>query len=90
LSPLTATTTERSLTLNEIDAFYRSFIHIEYLSFYQDVRLNPSILLSNIPKTISNIVIYHPIYQTPVDFPNFVTCHWLQQNTRLREVLLLL
>jgi hypothetical protein len=82
-----ATITERSLTSNEIDVFYRSFTHIEYLSFHQNVILNPTILLNNIPKTISNIVIYHAFNITPADFPEFVTCNWLEQNTRLRHFL---
>jgi len=37
-----ATTTEISLNSNEIDAFYRSFSHIENLTFRHDVDLNMS------------------------------------------------
>ncbi|CAF3453593.1 unnamed protein product [Rotaria sp. Silwood2] len=81
----TNTITERRLTLSEIDAFYLSFTHIEYLSFHQDVDLNPSILLNNIPTTISNIVVYHPVNITHADFQDFVTPDWLEQNTRLRD-----
>jgi hypothetical protein len=80
-----ATITEKSLTVNEIVMFYRSFTHLEYLSFYQDAHLNPSILLNNIPTTISNIVIYHPVKITPDEFPDFITCDWLEQNTCLRH-----
>jgi hypothetical protein len=83
----TATTTERSLTPDEIDAFYRSFTHIEHLSIYPDIDLNPSILLNNIPKTISNIVIHHPYKVTPDSFDDFITREWLEQNTRLRHFL---
>jgi len=77
----TATTTERSLTLDEIDAFYRSFIHIEYPSFYFNDDLNLSILLNKMPTTISNIVIHHPYKFTPDSFDDFITCQWLEQNT---------
>lgn len=83
----TATTTERSLTLDEIDAFYRSFTHIEYLSFYLNDDLNPSILSNNIPAIISNIVIHHPYKVTPVSFDDFITRQWGQQNTRFRHFL---
>ncbi|CAF2056708.1 unnamed protein product [Rotaria magnacalcarata] len=41
--------------------------------FYPDVDLNPSILLNSIPKTISNIVVYHPVNITHADFQAFVT-----------------
>ncbi|CAF4070622.1 unnamed protein product, partial [Rotaria sp. Silwood2] len=82
----TNTVTERRLTLSEIDAFYRSFTHIEYLSFHQDIDLNPSMLLSNILTTISNIVVYHPVNIRHADFQDFVTPNWLEQNTRLHSV----
>jgi len=80
-----ATTSERKVTLNDIDALYHSFTHIQYLSFSQDVDLNPSIFLNNIPTTISKIVIYHSINLMPADFPHFITCNWLEQNTSLRH-----
>ncbi|CAF2123357.1 unnamed protein product [Rotaria magnacalcarata] len=67
------TITERKLTPSETNAFYRSFTHIEYLRFYPDVDLNPSILLNSIPKTISNIVVYHPVNIKHADFQAFVT-----------------
>ncbi|CAF3176215.1 unnamed protein product [Rotaria socialis] len=85
LSWPTATAVERSLTVDEIDVFFRSFTHIEYLSFQHNPDLNISEILNNIPITISNIVIGHPYRTIPADFPNFITPDWLQENTRLRN-----
>jgi hypothetical protein len=80
-----ATITEKSLTVNEIDMIYRSFTHLQYLSFYQNVCLNPSTLLNKKPRTISNIIIHHPPRTTPAEFSDFVTCEWLDKNTSLRD-----
>ena len=80
-----ATIADKILTGNEMEMFYHSFTHLEYVSFYQDGHLNPSILLNTMPKTISNIVIYHPDKITPADFPDFVTRDWLEEKTCLRD-----
>ena len=85
LSAGTATLTERSLTLNETERFYRSFTNIEYLSFYQGPNSNLSILLNKIPKTISNVVIHHSVNRIPAEIPNFITRDWIEENTQLRH-----
>lgn len=83
--PLSATIAEKSLTDHEIDVFYRSFPRIESLTFHENVHLNPSRLLNNMTKTISNVAIQHPIGSTPTNIPEFITCDWLHQNTSLRN-----
>lgn len=76
---------QKELMNNEIDVFYRSLSHLECLRFYHKVDLSICQLLNNKPKTISNIMIDHPINVTPANFHNFITHHWIEQNTHLRN-----
>jgi hypothetical protein len=75
--------TKKLITSDEINAFYHSFNHIEYIRFYHDTDLNLVNLINNMPITIFSIVIYHPINATTATFAGFITCDWLEQNTRL-------
>ena len=77
--------TETQLTSNEINAFYHSFNHIEYISFDNDTDLNLVKLIDNMPTTIFSIVIYQPYNVTAATFDEFITRDWLEQNTRLRH-----
>jgi hypothetical protein len=81
----TANIIENELINNEINIFYHSFSHLEYLSFPNDIDLNICQLLNDKPITISNIMISHPINATPDTFDDFITRDWLERNTHLRN-----
>ena len=76
---------DKELMNNEINAFYHSFSHLEYLSIFYDIDLNICQLLNNKPITISNIMINHPINGDPTNIDNFITHDWLEKNTYLRN-----
>ncbi|CAF4541374.1 unnamed protein product [Rotaria socialis] len=73
-----AEATEKQLTLDDINAFYHSFYHIEYVSFSHDTDLNLAKFINNMPPTIFTIVIYHPINVTAATSGGFITRNWLE------------
>ncbi|CAF3065201.1 unnamed protein product, partial [Rotaria sp. Silwood2] len=73
------------LTLNEIDALFRSFSHVKQLHFINDNISNLSDFLNNLPMTVSNVVLQHPMNVAPITYDKFITREWLEQNTRLHN-----
>ncbi len=74
--------TSKYLSSIEIDAFWRSFTHLEQLAFDRESIQDLLGLFNNVTTSLSNIWIRHFRIICNYD-PQPITRQWLEQNTKL-------